>query len=440
MKLPYPINTIKSINFFALLLFVFWLPLEDEYLPTILAFWIFTWLLEGNFKTRFKNFPNKLIYLSLAFFIFLYIFSLLYTDNIDYGLFEIQRKLSIIFFPILIIGSNEKIKSNYNIILIVFVVGNIFASIYIFSQAFFSNLIIENGGWYIKYWLSPIFEKYSLWELIKMRMSIFSYSYVSLYMHPAYFTMYLTFSIAILTFFLKNNQKIKFKHKIGIIISIIFLLITIFLIHSRAGFITFFVVVIVFIMLELKKHQKKRYIIVGTTVILISITFISLSSNMQLSFEKLINLSIKNNKLEIIKQDARFQTWYSATELIKENFWFGTAPADAYDELMKKYINYNFITAKEKALNSHNQYLESFTGLGIIGFISLLSILIAGFIFAYKNKHYLMFYLLLILSINFLFESMLNRMAGVLFMMIFYSMFVFGDIKHTHFNTYKNNK
>ena len=54
---------------------------------------------------------------------------------------------------------------------------------------------------------------------------------------------------------------------------------------------------------------------------------------------------------------------------------------------------------------------------------------IYGFVIAYKKRQYLLFFLLLILSINFLFESMLNRMAGVLFMMFFYSLFVFMKIE-----------
>jgi len=426
MKLSYK-STITNINFFALLLFVFWLPLNDEFKPAILAFWIFTWLLEGNFKTRFKNFPNKLIYLSLAFYIFLYIFSLLYTDNIDYGLFEIQRKLSIVFFPILIIGSNLKIKENKNTILFTFVIANLFASIYLLSNAFFSNLIIENGEWYIKYWHWDGFKDNTFWQVVNMRYSNFSSSYLSIFIHPSYFSMYILFSIIILIDFLRNNILKSKILKFISFITILFFIFIIYLLQSRAGFITLFITIIFIFFFELKKYKTKKLIFSGIVIIAISVFFVFSSSNMQTAFSKLENYTSKKNKLEFVKQDARLQTWYSATKLIKENFWFGTAPADVYEVLTKKYKSFNFEGAEKQQLNAHNQYLETFAGLGIIGFISLMSIFIAGFIFAYKNKHYLMFFLLLILSVNFLFESMLNRMAGVLFMMIFYSLFVFGD-------------
>ena len=50
---------ISTVNYWFLLLFVIWLPLNDDYLPTIMTLWIFTWLLQGEFKSRFKHFQQK---------------------------------------------------------------------------------------------------------------------------------------------------------------------------------------------------------------------------------------------------------------------------------------------------------------------------------------------------------------------------------------------
>lgn len=146
---------------------------------------------------------------------------------------------------------------------------------------------------------------------------------------------------------------------------------------------------------------------------------------MQVVSNQLIELIKSPQDDDLQKIDTRFQTNFTAFEIIKENFWFGTSPANLTSELEKKYTEYGFIKAEKEHLNAHNQYLETFAGLGILGFLSLLYILSYGFVYAYKNKHYLLFFLLLILAINFMFESMLNRMAGVLFMMFFYSLFVF---------------
>jgi len=425
MKLSYS-TTVKKINLFALLFFVFWLPLKDNFLPAILSFWLFTWLLEGNFKNRFNKFSNKLIYIIISTYFLLTVLSLLYTNDIDVGLFEIQKKLSMLFFPIIIIGSNKKVKNNYNTILYTFVIGNLIASIYLLSNAFFSNLIIENGTWFIEYCPDKSFKSHSFFELINLRFNNFSASYLSIFIHPSYFAMFLVFSIVILIYFFKQNFIKKTTLKLLTISIILLFVFMIYLLQSRASFITFFVVIVFLILYEIKKHNNKKLIISGIFVISVSVTFILSSSAFQEGFNKLNKILSNKNKLEIVKKDARFQTWYSAKEVIKENFWFGTSPPDVYKELTNIYIKYNF-PVKEKELNAHNQYLESFAGLGVFGFISLMSILICGFIYAYNKKHYLLFFLLLISSINFLFESMLNRMAGILFMMFFYSLFVFGD-------------
>ncbi|MBN1251757.1 MAG: O-antigen ligase family protein [Bacteroidales bacterium] len=427
----------SNLNFFATLLFVFWLPLKADFLPAIMSFWIFTWLLEGNFKYRFNNFPNKSIYFAILFYFILNVLALLYSSNIDNGLYEIQKKLSMLLFPLIIIGSNDKLKNNYQIILTTFVIGNLIASIYLLSNAFFSNLIIENGSWYIKHWHWKGFEQYSFWQLVNMRISNFSASFFSVLLHPSYFAMYIIFSITILIYQFKNKI---YKKKFNILIfsTIAFFLFIIYLLQSRAGFLSLFFVIIFLVLFELKIYRNKRLLLGGLILIIIGFSFIFFSINMQSGFSKLNNLLSKENKMEMIKQDTRFETWFSAIEIIKENFWFGTSPDRLSDELSKKYIKYNFFDAEDHKLNTHNQYLESFASLGIFGIISLLIILILGIYHSLKTKNYLLFYLILILSINFLFEAILNRIAGAIFMMFFYSIFTFSDINKLE-NTKKVN-
>ena len=419
---------ISKINFFAIMLFIFWLPLKVDFLPTILAFWVLTWLLEGDFRKRFNKFPNKVICFSVFFYFLLTVVSLYKTDNIDKGLFEIQKKLSMLFFPILIIGSNEKVKKNYKIILATFVIGNLIASIYLLTNAFISNLIFENGTWYIEHLHWNSMENYSFWQLINMKYTNFFGSLLSVFIHPSYFSMYLLFSILILLYFFKHNNLKKRYYKILAVFIINFFIFIIILLQSRAGIIAFLfssVFIILFELLKKRKKRKKRYIFAGLIIMGIGAVILLSNVEMQKVSKQFISL-IKSSENRVLKdKDARFQTWFAATEIIKENFWFGTSSANLDDELTKKYKEYGFDSAYKEKFNAHNQYLESFAGLGIIGFLCLMLILILGFVHAYKKRHYLLFFLLLILSINFLFESMMNRMAGILFMMFFYSLFVF---------------
>jgi len=418
-----------NINYWATLLFIFWLPLKDNYFPIIISFWIFTWLLEGNLKSKFINFPYAPIYMAFLLYFLLTVISLFYTNDLDYGLFHIQEKLSIAFFPIILAGSNQKIKQNYSTILLVFVLGNLVASIYCLSNAFFSNLIFENGNWYIRYWHWEGFENYTFWQQINMRYSNFSYSYLSVFKHPAYFAMFLTFSISILVYLYKQKIAKRLLHKILIITTMLFFTFMVYLLQSSAGLITLGVVLILSVLYEFKARQKKRYIFAGSIFVLIGILALSFSKPAQKRIKDYTEVILNPKKSNFFEKDDRLGLWYSSIEVIKENFWFGTTPANLSDELAKRYKKHNLQEAQKEKLNAHNQYLETFAGLGIFGFISLMYVLVYGFIYAYKKRQYLLFFLLVILSINFLFESMMNRMAGVLFMMFFYSLFVFMDNK-----------
>ena len=420
---------IINVNYLATILFVVWLPLKDNYFPIIISFWIFTWLLEGNFKTRFTPFPHKGLYVGILLYFLLIVMSLFYTNDIDYGLFHIQEKLSIAFFPIILLGSNEKVKQNYNTLLIVFVLANLTASIYILVNAIITNIVVENGTWYIKHWIWQEMQNESFWILVNRRASVFSYSHISAFKHPAYFAMYLTFSISILVYLYKQKIAKKRWQKFLMTVMMVFFAFMIYLLQSSAGFITFGAVSVLSVLHEFKAKQKKRYIFTGSIFILIGILAISFSKPAQKRLKDYTDVILNPKTAELFEKDDRLGLWFSTVEVIKENFWLGTAPADLSEELSIKYKKYNLKDAEEEKFNAHNQYLETFAGIGIFGFLSLIFILVYGFYIAYKKRHYLLFFLMVVLSINFLFESMMNRMAGVLFMMFFYSLFVFMDTK-----------
>jgi O-antigen ligase len=414
---------IKKINYFFLLLFIFWLPLKDNYLPLILTLWLFTWLLEGNFGNRFLGFPDKIYFIGFLSYFLITCAQLFRSTDIDYGLFQIQEKLSLAFFPIIFFGSNFKVKKNVKIIMAVFVAGNFIASIYCLVNAFLNSLVEVNGQYEFHYYFGQT-NSSSFWELIRLRYSHFSSSYLSVFIHPSYFSMFILFSILIVIEALRKSWIKKIYSKILIILLILFFVFMIYLLHSRAGLIALGVVIIIVPLIEVKKKLKKRFIFLAMTLIIAAFALLFTTPSIVKSFSSVKQLA-KKESTSLSESDIRLQLWYTSIIVIKDNFWFGTSPANLTDQLVKKYNELGFEGAAKDQLNTHNQYLETYAGLGILGFLSLLYIIIYTFIISIKKRHYLLFFLMGILSINFLFESMLNRMAGVLFMMFFISLFVF---------------
>ncbi|MDF1549839.1 MAG: O-antigen ligase family protein, partial [Bacteroidales bacterium] len=418
-------DIVVKINFLALLLFVFWLPLKDNYFPIIISFWIFTWLLLWNFKLIKFNLTQKLLFLALFFYFTLTIISLFRSTNIDDGLFEIQEKLSLIFFPIILSGSSEKIKINHKTILIVFLISNLIASIYCLSFTLIDCLRIENGSYSIDYHITQNYYNQSFWELVNSRYNRFSYKYLSLFKHPSYFSMYITFSIMSIIYFFRKKMVSKRIIRILLIFLIVFFAIMLYLLQSRAAFITAGVILVIIPIVELQKRLKKRFIFFFIIFLAGTIIFLSTNKRIHENIKEFKELIENDNNFSYANSDLRFRLWYTSIHVISVNFWFGTTPANLTEALVKKYEELGFKRAANERLNSHNQYLETFAGLGIFGFLSLMFIIIYTFIISIKQRHYLLFFLMIILSINFLFESMLNRMAGVLFMMFFISLLVF---------------
>jgi O-antigen ligase len=130
---------------------------------------------------------------------------------------------------------------------------------------------------------------------------------------------------------------------------------------------------------------------------------------------------VKDSKLEIsnkILTESRLGIWKSSLEIIRNNFFFGVGTGDIQDELNKEYKLVGDDDLK-RDLNAHNQFLEVLLENGFVGLLLFISIFGMMLYIAIKegNIIYLMFTIIVLIS--FLFETMLNRLAGVSFFSLF---------------------
>jgi O-antigen ligase len=111
-------------------------------------------------------------------------------------------------------------------------------------------------------------------------------------------------------------------------------------------------------------------------------------------------------------------------ELSKEEpiFWKGFGLNASLNKLMEKEKQYNLYPGYGK-FNFHNQYVQNFAELGIIGFLLLVIILFINIKNAIKSKDFMHFAFGILMISLFLTESFLWRQRGVMFFMIFYCLF-----------------
>ncbi|MFN3752803.1 O-antigen ligase family protein [Flavobacterium sp.] len=118
------------------------------------------------------------------------------------------------------------------------------------------------------------------------------------------------------------------------------------------------------------------------------------------------------------------------TELINDRmvFLMGFGLNASYPKIEEKAKFYNLYLGEEgkegyQNKNFHNQYIQNFAELGILGFILLLLMLIINVKIAYKSKDFVHFAFAILMISLFLTESFLWRQRGVVFFTMMYCLF-----------------
>lgn len=409
------VNKAKSsihllIYYYLFLLFAFLLPLYQPAVPLVSILIVLNWLAEGRFKQKFRQCLNDIksrVILLFAVLYMVYFISLLYSNNIRQGIFELEVHLSLLIFPLIFATIDRDIfpgeKARH--IFLAFCAGSLVASV----------IMLYNASG--RFLMSSDFNE-------------FIYTHLTSGKHPTYISMYFALSVAIITDFLISKWEYSFLW----LRSVCFLLISFFslmvlLLSSKAGIIT---LIIVFLVLILYSFQKKHRFVVGIFMSLLVFFFILSSfwlfvptmARFGAAFKALDNF--RNIKPDNTESSAeRILIWDSAFEAGTERPLTGYGIGDVREELSFIYQKNRMQQASRLYLNAHNQYLQTFLATGLAGIIILLLSLLLPFITSLREKDVVYVVFLLIIGLNFLFESVLCRQAGVVFYAFFNAFFLF---------------
>ncbi len=350
----------------------------------------------------FVSIKNPLIW--LQFFYFLHVVGLLWTNNFHEGIFDVQQKLSLLIFPILFYANRFEIISNKNLLFKNFIIGNTIAAIYcivigIVNKYFLHKEFLQNGG------ILP------------------SYAEFSLFLHVAYFTLYLNIaSFFCLVLFQQSNKK---TIKLICLLTILLFAFTIYFLSSKAGMIAYLTTFAIFFAKQIWQ-SKHRWIGLGLFVCLSVVLFFVVKKNPRFESFKSMTAEIfhpQNVDPNASSESSNGQRIYAtktAIHLIQTNWLLGVGTGDVIDELEAEYSKNNLEVLAHKHLNCHNQYIESTLQLGILGSLFILLLSIGTIINGLIRKNILLTLFGVAFSINILFESMLNTQAGVVFFAAFY--------------------
>jgi len=400
----------QKVFYFLCLILVFMMPVFGRILPLIIGLMFLNWLIEGRYITVFRNLfreKKRIWILSFSAFYFLYCIGLLYSKNMEYGKFDLQVKLSLFAFPLMFSTIDPGLFSRKNtfILLKTFLGGCVAGSLLFYGHALFNPSPADEYG-------------------------SFYYSNLSWFFHPSYLAMYFSFAISILAYFLLEDTKGKNRYKAALYVFLVFyFLVFIILLSSKAAILG--VITTALFWISILIFKKRRWKTALGTLLITILSFYAGLKIFPFATERIAQAkeSFQSNiaKAEDLAKKStsdRISIWKASSEIIRKHMLYGVGTGDVKDELLKEYKIENVTEGFQKKLNAHNQYVQTFVALGIIGFLLLLGMLVLPAWMSIRLEHYLYFSFLLIFGLNIGVESMFETQAGVVFY-AFFNVFLF---------------
>lgn len=384
-----------KLNYYLIILISFFIPLSKAAIVPLFILLALSILFTSRGVKPIRN--KKLLFIVGLYF--LTALSLVYTNNSNATLFNLEVKFSLLIFPVLLYFSNVDLKNNLTPILKSFIEGCIAATVINFCLAAYSYSIESN-------------------------ISHFFYKELSSFSHVSYYSMYLCFAVAILySFIFFPTKKNYIKPAINISLIILFSIALLFSV-SKTGIITLVILHLSAIGYWIKKHNKAKYGIAIIISIFLSLGILYKTSS--IVSNRIDGFSVgmlKSHKSPTTSTEMRIAAWEQAIILAKEKPVIGYGTGDVTDNLIKRYKIMNYKKLKEKGLNTHNQFLQTLLGSGVIGLLYI-AFLIFFPLFKINSKSFILYlFFLTIIILNFMTESMLETQSGIVFFAFFITLF-----------------
>jgi O-antigen ligase len=203
----------------------------------------------------------------------------------------------------------------------------------------------------------------------------------------------------------------------------------IILLESRAGILAFASILTVYLFYIL--FFKRKFLLpVLVGVIFIGVAFAGIYKLVPKEINR-IQDAIDYVKVNYISDNSssdtyvRFLIWDASAKVGLHHLPFGVGTGDVKDELKKQYQEEGYVEPYESNFNAHCQYLQLFVVLGIPGSILFLLILFSSIWIGCKRENILFILFGIITDLNFLVESMLEKQAGVMFFVFFFTILYF---------------
>lgn len=394
-----------ELSFYTCIICVVLIPLQIHWLPPfMILLGILRWF-EWRYPDQPYSISDKKSRFLFLLFVILFIWQisgLFFAESLSSGLERVVKRASFVLFPAALFFPSRRISDNLNIILKVFILSIVIYILICFVRAIDRSIISENENIIF----NP-FHPVNTWE------SWFTGERLSWKIHPSYLAMYVLLSGLLSTEFFFQSQK---KARFFWVILAAALVAVVLLLSSRAGIIAAAITFPLFLYYKLSASNKK-HLFIASMVIFVLLFILLLGGNTRIRYTLDDFSGEKLN--QTLEQDIRLNIWRSAVKVIIREPIIGVGTGNASDELKEEFLRQGYSQGFYETLNSHNQFLEILLENGIVGFLLFLILLGYAIFVAVSQRNLLLFVFLIMMVVFFMFESMLNRLAGVTFFPLF---------------------
>lgn len=367
-----------------------------------------------------SNFFISKEYLLPILLYFLMILSLFWTRDFTLSKNGLQKELPFLFIPFAFIIIPKLTKEFVYKIIAIYSYSMVLYALY-----YFINAIIR----YFKTKNSTVF---------------FYHELVTLDLNAIYVSVFVSF--AMFYFINKNSKLILDKIALSILILLVFLL------SSKSVITIDFILIICYYSLfsNIPNTVKTTTIIAVSLFLILSLFFVKeVKDRFLLEYETAFVDNTVNNKIGddnakvynvSLKQawcEEKFQGnhFFPGTALrvyqfrifremiLEENFLFTGFGLEAAQDKIREKAKKNTLYPGYGEYNFHNQYIQTFSELGLFGFLILITMLSFNVKNAWRSKDFLHIVFAVTMIILFLTESFFCRQRGVIFFITIYCMF-----------------
>jgi O-antigen ligase len=200
----------------------------------------------------------------------------------------------------------------------------------------------------------------------------------------------------------------------GAIILIFF--VVLYLLSARAGILAGIIVFPLYLLFKFYTKYPKWIVLIVLGIL--SFVFIVIAKKNEKVNSSLEGIS-KEKFDDTLKNDPRLLIWKSALGVVRKNLLLGIGTGDATEKLKEEFIKRGYVNGFYDNLNAHNQFIEILLENGLIGLILFLAILVYTSYIAITQQNLLLGMFIISTIIFFIFETMMNRLAGISFYALF---------------------